>query len=450
MNKKIKTKNGYYVYLQNNIIEEVDSIVSTRINKEKMYKFLEFLKNESRRLGSKTKHSGIPDYMYNYVAVPYNYFEKTYTSRYKLFLQPLIDANIIEVNNSYSNFEGSIKCKEYRISPRFLADFEPNMENISKVFVEDKYSRTETNVLEYYLNCAKDKLVDELYYFMEDYLEILDNISLDDYILTTKEQVGLEYVTFIKKNGEYYKQKTEEALKERGYIIKDKNKYFKCDGVLYLDRKKNSMKFHAIECVLKLVNSDYYANRNLTNTRLDTNFTNMPSKIFQKYKEMNGLKEFDIKNSQFAILAYILPKELDEYRDIKTFKFLAQNGLLYEYVQKSLNLKKRQHAKELMIHTIFSSYKVMDSRIKNLFPNLAEYIKNWKKREGNNEFSITLQTKEAEIFIDGLLARYEDKGYCVITKHDSIIADQELAQEVKRDMENYFRTINFKCTIGED
>ena len=61
-----------------------------------------------------------------------------------------------------------------------------------------------------------------------------------------------------------------------------------------------------------------------------------------------------------------------------------------------------------------------------------------------------LQTKEAEIFIDGLLKRFEHKGFCILTKHDSVVVEEELSSEVKQDMLNYFRTINFKCTIGED
>lgn len=450
MNEKLKTKNGYYVYLPSNIINEVSEIEATRINKDKMFKFLEFLKTESKYLGKDTKHSGLPEYICNFVPVPKKYLEKVYTNRYRLFIQPLIDHHIIEVNNSYSNFEGSVKCKEYRISPRFLIDFEPNMENIGKVFVEDKFVIEKTDVLEYYLNCAKEKLVDELYLFMEDYLSFLDRISPEDYILTSKEQIGLEYITFIGRDGKYYKQKTEDVLKERGYVIKDKNKFFKCDGALYLKNKIKNMKFHAIECVLKLVNADFYAKRNLTNTRLDTNFTNMPSKIFQKYKEINGLKEFDIKNSQFAILSHVLPKDLDQHKDVTTFKFLSQRGLLYEYVQRSLNLRKREHAKELMISTMFASYKVIDRRIKELFPNVCEYIKQWKKDNGNKEFSIMLQTKEAEIFIDGLLKRFEHKGFCILTKHDSVVVEEELSGEVKQDMLKYFKAINFKCTIGED
>ena len=53
-NKKQKIRGEYYIYLPKNIVEEVNNIKATKTNKDKMLKFLEFLKTESRYRGEDT------------------------------------------------------------------------------------------------------------------------------------------------------------------------------------------------------------------------------------------------------------------------------------------------------------------------------------------------------------------------------------------------------------
>ena len=193
---------------------------------------------------------------------------------------------------------------------------------------------------------------------------------------------------------------------------------------------------------------DLYANRNSTNSRMDTNFTNLPSAIFEKYKEVNKLVEFDVKNNQFAILAHILPKEVVR-EDVELFKFLAKRGELYEYVETKLGLRSRQEAKELLICVLFASYRVLDRRIKEVFPNLCEWIKKWKKENGDDgEFPIMLQQKEAEIFVDGVFKTFKKRFGCFLAlKHDSVIVNEHKGKEVKEQMEKYFEEIGYKCKI---
>lgn len=447
-NKKQKIKGNYYIYLPSNIIDEINNLSATKLQKERMLHFVSFLKDNSRINGGKVSDKGVEDIITNFVSVPRTLFEKMYSAKYKDFLKPLVDKNIVEVNNSYSNFEGKEKCKEYRINPRFINDLEITKECIKSIVIQGEVEQKNTHILSFYKTCTGESIVKDLYYFLDEYNEYLSNLPIDEYILETKEEIGLEYIQFISKKGEYFSLSTEEALKKNGYVIKDKNKYFICDGAKFLKHKVKNKQISAIESVMKLINMDLYAKRNSTNSRMDTNFTNLPSAIFEKYKEVNKLVEFDVKNNQFAILAHILPKEVVG-EDVELFKFLAKRGELYEYVETKLGLRSRQEAKELLICVLFASYRVLDRRIKEVFPNLCEWIKKWKKENGDDgEFPTMLQQKEAEIFVDGVFKTFKKRFGCFLAlKHDSVIVNEHKGEEVKKSMQEFFDKIGYECKI---
>ena len=447
-NKKQKIKGNYYIYLPSNIIDEINNLSATKLQKERMLHFVSFLKDNSRINGGKVSDKGVEDIMTNFVSVPRTLFEKMYSAKYKDFLKPLVDKNIVEVNNSYSNFKGREKCKEYRINPRFVNDLEITKECIKSIVIQGKVEQKSTHISSFYKTCTGESIVKDLYYFLDEYNEYLSNLPIDEYILETKEEIGLEYIQFISKKGEYFNLSTEEALKKNGYVIKDKNKHFICDGAKFLKHKVKNKQISAIESVMKLINMDLYAKRNSTNSRMDTNFTNLPSAIFEKYKEVNKLVEFDVKNNQFAILAHILPKEVVG-EDVELFKFLAKRGELYEYIETKLGLRSRQEAKELLICVLFASYRVLDKRIKEAFPNLCEWIKKWKKENGDDgEFPTMLQQKEAEIFVDGVFKTFKKRFGCFLAlKHDSVIVNEHKGEEVKKSMQEFFDKIGYECKI---
>ena len=448
-NKKQKIKGNYYIYLPSNIIDEINNLSATKLQKERMLHFVSFLKDNSRINGGKVSDKGVEDIMTNFVSVPRTLFEKMYSAKYKDFLKPLVDKNIVEVNNSYSNFKGREKCKEYRINPRFVNDLEITKECIKSIVIQGEVEQKNTHISSFYKTCTGESIVKDLYYFLDEYNEYLSNLPIDEYILETKEEIGLEYIQFISKKGEYFSLSTEEALKKNGYVIKDKNKYFICDGAKFLKHKVKNKQISAIESVMKLINMDLYAKRNSTNNRMDTNFTNLPSAIFEKYKEVNKLVEFDVKNNQFAILAHILPKEVVG-EDVELFKFLAKRGELYEYIETKLGLRSRQEAKELLICILFASYRVLDKRIKEAFPNLCEWIKKWKKENGDDgKFPTMLQQKEAEIFVDGVFKTFKKRFGCFLAlKHDSVIVNEHKGEEVKKSMQEFFDKIGYECKIN--
>ena len=449
-NKKQRVKENYFVYLPSNIVDEINKIEVSKIQRDKMFHFVNFLKTSSRDSGAVQTDKGISENITNYVSIPRNYFRKTYTSKYNDFLNPLIESKIIEVNNSYSNYKGSEKCKEYRISPKWLNELEITKDCIDSVMLEREVEKSsKTHYQSFFKTCVGESVTSYLYNDLDKYLLHLENLPYQNYVI---HDANLSHIPIINQKGEFFKIEKEVAFAKYGYVIKDKNKYFICEATPFMLKKIRNKQISVVEATKRLLDGDLYARRNDVNNRLDTNFTNFPSEFFEYYKRYNNLVEYDVKNNQFAILAHILPKEL-QGEDVELFKFLAGRGELYEYVEQSLGLNIRKEAKELLICVLFASYKVLDKRIKNLFPNLCEWIKGWKKENGDKgAFPTMLQKKESEIFIDGvykLLKKNYGCGYnqIFLTKHDSIVVSAHRGEEVVKDIKKYFEEIGYKCKI---
>ena len=80
---------------------------------------------------------------------------------------------------------------------------------------------------------------------------------------------------------------------------------------------------------------------------------------------------------------------------------------------------------------------------KILFPNLLDWINDFKSKNGYENFSIMLQKKESEIFIDGIFKKLIKAKIYSLTKHDSIICKSNDCEKVKEIIKNYFNKIKF-------
>lgn len=126
--------------------------------------------------------------------------------------------------------------------------------------------------------------------------------------------------------------------------------------------------------------------------------------------------------------------------DLLLFINLAKSGQIYEYIQVKLALPVgsygRSLAKGIMFQIFFAGHqnrRAEKGLVKNLFPNLMGMIDAYKKDKGDNQFAISLQLKESEVFIDKILRTLYSKGFEVLSKHDSILCvedDQEAVRKV--------------------
>jgi len=148
------------------------------------------------------------------------------------------------------------------------------------------------------------------------------------------------------------------------------------------------------------------------------------------YLEIDGedLIELDIANAQFALLSYII-----EDLDIDFIK-KTQEGKLYN------------NDKKEWFRIAFDKIKKEQDEYRDLYPKTMKFIDSYKKEFGYKSFSILLQNIESIIMIDGLLPRLIDK-YDVFPIHDAIRVKASQVNEVKKEIENFFKDINFKCLV---
>ncbi|PZF72607.1 hypothetical protein DN068_12130 [Taibaiella soli] len=310
----------------------------------------------------------------------------------------------------------------------------------------------------------KSLLIEDLKMLVYDELRLLDAAKKKiDSIRSTSFQIGMEIeeISFevnnrVSKKENYYVNKSRAVAycKRRGLtLIKDGRNFYIDDLDRYVAMKKKSMEIYYGGIISKLIKGIFYAGRNSSNGRLDHNLTAMSKCLVEIIREDNGLVEIDLKNSQFAIHAYWLKQEgLCDLEDVGVYYDLCSNGKLYEELGKMLQLK-REDAKQLMMELAFSSEKnhtAAKKKFKERFPNVVAHIDGVKKEGESRDFSITLQKREAEIFVDNLYPSIKDAGLFCLTKHDSLIVKRTEVNQVLEIVREYFNYLEFECTLDVD
>lgn len=453
MNKK--------TYLPVPLVEQIEKIELTRIQKGKAYKLMDDIIRK-----------GIQGYsnFSAYIPCPQNYFRNRFgDGRYHSWLDPLKNAGILEVETNV-NTDGVIVetyyfgpdsdrknyCKSYRIRPDL----------ISANVIEVSYDTREED----YLIIGNEHCSRQLIY---DDLSLL-KVDRDKLLAITEQKVASICATDFKVNEEITdksidigKRKDDPIYISLNYalgmakaegvdLIKDKRTYHFETIDEYIPKKKEHIAFSYRRTILRLFEGDFYANRNKTNSRLDHNLTSTPSILLEVIKEDNDLVELDLSNSQFAILAWQMGKD-DHF--IKTDDFLlfrkyAVAGQLYEFVQKCFKLKERQEAKTILFELLFSKYgncSIGKSELKKLFPSVVEYVDNYKKnaratsKRKDGEFAVWLQKEESRMFVDDIYYQLKKQGLWLLTRHDSLLFKREDIEIVESHVSEYFKSIQFEC-----
>lgn len=431
------------------LLEDLNKINFTKAEKNHALKFLDGLMKRSYR-----EFKMIDEF----VETPMNYFRKSFTTQYLKWLNKLINSNIITVDNSYSNIYNYSKSysinKTYTSPPIMSLLFDRN--SLKSVAYEFKVKNKTKEDLEIYNNVYKDLNildVDE-----ESLLGILDEelnkINIENYKFNEdilSENVNVNFG----KNRRYWMTKEKAILKSKEIgktLIEDGNKHYILTKEEFIIRKKNAVSQSYKDSISKLSNKKIYANRNITNNRLDTNITNMPKCITDKICKDNNLIQFDLCNAQFAILSDFLEDSLFT-ADFNTFKDQAYNGTLYEFLMESLNIKERKRAKVMMFELMFSKENFnsnLKKQLKTIFPSVVEIVDRYKKENGYDKFSIMLQKRESEIFIDGIWKKLKSKNKFCITKHDALIVKQKDKDFVEELIKSHFEKIGFKGKIIQE
>ena len=424
-----------------------------------------------------------------FIEIPSAYFRKTYNGRYREdFLIPLIKNGIVEQTNLFS-FQGNDKfCKSYRLDQNWIYNndsFEGDNfvsekdnendntisvnPNTSIIKVNNNYNTTSLSLpymLHRFQKAALKADFDSLYYNTEKLNKVAEQ-ELDYIDLVLNDEIDATYIKGYDRIKNKKFEKRREAIiarvKRDGYnLIQDGDHFYIDDLDRYIDNKKNNIRFFNQTTINKLKKGIFNIGRNKTNNRLDSNFTVMSKNLLKVIKENNNLVEIDLCNSQFAILADWLKKEglADKYDDVSIFCNNAEKGTLYKSIHTTLpymlhrSVETEKTVKKKMIQMAFSPAGGERPEFKECcyryMPNVIDFIDGYKKEHKYKNFSIELQKRESNIFIDNLLYNIKANGFFCMTKHDSLIVRKSNLEEILQIMRSYFNFTEFGCTVKVD
>lgn len=425
-NKQIVHKKSVisYISLPKLLVESIHNLKLSKTDKSHCFKFIGILLRDSlKEFGNLT----------SFVPKPRDYLVIAFDKTYYRWLNVLLLEKIV-IRNDYYSHEEEV-CYQYHVSPSFFPEksslntlcnhnyLEPLLtlgyKDIIKG-IDKKY-----NLLNKWFEEDVNTLVIDYDKLMNLVRKRIEDLSIEDF--QVNEQIKDDTIKIYTANGKTYYAKTIDAIaqaKKLGKsLIKDDGKCGIAVPNSFLHHKKQSIGYSYLTSLVKLQKHDLRAERNQTNKRLDTNFTNMSSVLVDEICFQNGLVQIDLSNSQFAILTNLLKEHLNS-ADFKLFQELSVSGQLYQYIQQIISLESVADAKNTMFEIMFSSRRnntTSKVKLKQLFPSVIGWIDTYKKDFGDNQFSIMLQNKESEIFIDGLLTRIKKMKLFCLTKHDSLI-----------------------------
>jgi hypothetical protein len=184
--------------------------------------------------------------------------------------------------------------------------------------------------------------------------------------------------------------------------------------------------------------------RNATNKRLDTNLTNMASDLRPFIIGYENMSYLDLSNSQPVLFNILLRKyrknateevltELDKYLEATT------SGQWYEELIRVFDITKygnpetttfadaRDTAKKtwmLLAYSKNTDLKGLKDKFAEDYPFVSSVMKSIKK-ERYEQFAISLQIIESEIFIDKICRILVNEGIIPYTLHDGLLVPNE-------------------------
>lgn len=194
--------------------------------------------------------------------------------------------------------------------------------------------------------------------------------------------------------------------------------------------------------------------RNSTNSRLDTNLTNMASDLRPHLVGFENMAYLDLVNSQPVLFNVLLRKYYktatqSQKRELDDYLEWTSKGKWYEKLVAIYNVT-RDEAKTIWMEIAYSQNNLFKHRKKVFnakFPFISSIIQNLKKDDHAN-FSIELQKIESKVFIDKICKDLVENGIMPYTMHDGLLVPKESTEKTLEIMlENLKRVIGVYPTI---
>ena len=440
--KKIKRT----VLLPKSIVEEVNKFDISLTHKSYAFKFLWLLIRDSQR-----KHDNI----YSPVERTFQDLEANYTKHYYKWIKLLLRSKLVKrisysKNNCFKYYLNADKL--YNITSGLLCS--PNLEEdlilvtiFDKIYPQDQYQiwfNQDINTL----TLDKKELEPLFKHRVENVTIETSKIKVVEELLAGRYKLFSPYGKpgsrrFFSHDEINIRSKltnTSIIVSKKGVVLDDLSRF--------LERRRESIIIYDKNALNQLFSQEYKASRNTTNNRLDTNLTNLPSVYTDWICNKNDLIQIDLANSQLCFLSKML-EDTPGLNGVDNFCNISYSGEIYDYVQDQLGLETRDDAKLLMITILFSSnYNSKGKQeFKSLFPEVHQWLHNYKKEHGYRNISITLQKMESKLFIDKIYVKLKKRGVFCLTKHDSLIIRSRDANKVLQTIKTQFKSFGLKGNL---
>lgn len=301
MRKKTRVKpKKRSTMLPSNIVKIVEDLKLKGVVKHHAYKILDLIFIDY--LQEELLFEQYRDY-------PSSYWKKAVNEHYERAMQDLEKEGVLDVIHSYCTIMK--RCKRYRINPDLIED------DLKKVIFEDFAPEEKQNCFickrtRGVLRMLKiDKVAAKK--FLNTYVEseeIEGGLRFNDAVLNANNLP----VLYKKEGGRIFKKKymskeiALELARSLGMdLIEDKRKIVIQDKEVYVQLKKRQVRFSYLNQIEKISERKFYEKRNNTNSRLDTNLTNIASVLIPFLTlDREPLVGLDLANSQFVFLASLI------------------------------------------------------------------------------------------------------------------------------------------------
>jgi hypothetical protein len=176
--------------------------------------------------------------------------------------------------------------------------------------------------------------------------------------------------------------------------------------------------------------------------RMHTNYTILKSFIRKNCLLIDGEEtcEIDIPNSQPLFLTKIIDmhSNLVDQKELLLFKELTISGTYYQYVMNQLGESNKKKVKEMTYKVLFGrniATSKVDKNFKKLFPTIHQFIKNYKKENGDYRvLAYDLQKAESDLVFNTVIKKVMQfyPEIKLITIHDSIVIPRKYKEEVNQ------------------
>jgi hypothetical protein len=388
-----------------------------------------------------------------------------------LFIQPLLDNGVIEsnpyCNPAYGGYRGGENPKiasayKYKFNRKYLDFNEISAVQISKSINlgKSKNLKREISYLKL-LDFDFDKMIKKV-----ENLNPEDCISMEPDLIFQKEKIIVEGV-----GARYLDEEEIDVYRMDGFeLFEFKNKLHLASKDYFIQRKNLEMKLSYCNSIVRLMNGQFFAKTSEKNGRLTTSLTNL-SKIFLEDNCITlfgqELIEFDLRNSQPCLLAFILEdlsrinELLPNYEyhlpkvilgeDSELFMQQVWNGTFYDEIAKQLNIP-RDKAKVELFGVFFANNRDTKNEFKKylkvLYPTVFQWISEFKRLNKSEYFSIMLQQIESVIFLKKTLPKIRQRGILVYTKHDCFLCKKTDYMKTRKIIESSFNDLGLKYQLA--